>query len=111
MLVPVTSLTRSKVSLGHDQLTTQYNALFLRLRLVYPGLDARGDSNIFRYNTCVKNLGAGVRIGGHNIDGKQYGENNEVYGNILQDNEYGGIKITVRASTMAWVSGFTRRKH
>lgn len=64
---------------------------------MHPGLDARGDLNVFRYNTCVRNLGAGVRIGGHKIGDKQYGEDNEVYENILQENDYAGIKIMVRA--------------
>lgn len=62
-----------------------------------PGLDARGDSNIFRFNTCEDNLGAGIRIGGHKIDGHQYGQNNEIYENLLENNDYAGIKITVRA--------------
>lgn len=61
------------------------------------GLDARGDSNVFRFNTCENNLGAGVRIGGHKIDGYQYGQNNEIYHNLLEDNDHAAIKITVRA--------------
>lgn len=80
-------------------IVVQNDARFLHphLATVKPGLDSRADSNIFRYNTCVGNIGAGIRIGGHKIGDKQYGENNEVYGNILQDNEYAGVKIMVRA--------------
>ncbi|CAM9171617.1 unnamed protein product [Scytosiphon promiscuus] len=58
-------------------------------------LDARGDSNIFRFNTCENNKGAGIRIGGHKIDGHQFGQMNEVYDNLLENNDYAGIKITM----------------
>ncbi|MFW5852985.1 MAG: hypothetical protein ACOCUR_03060, partial [Nanoarchaeota archaeon] len=37
------------------------------------GIVSRGDGNILRYNEIYGCTGAGVRLGGHNIDGKQYG--------------------------------------
>ena len=57
------------------------------------GLDSRTDDIIFRYNEVVKCAGAGVRIGGHTIDGHTYGVNNEVYGNVFSDTEYASVKI------------------
>lgn len=56
-------------------------------------LDSRTDGVIFRYNEVVNCAGAGVRIGGHTIDGKVYGANNEVYGNIFSDTKYSSVKI------------------
>jgi hypothetical protein len=57
------------------------------------GFDSRSDRNIFRYNVAVGNKGAGVRIGGHEVDGHLYGVGNDVYGNVLQDNGAGSIKL------------------
>ncbi len=57
------------------------------------GLGARGSRNIFRYNTVYSNVGAGVRLGGHEVDGVQYGIENAVYGNHLIGNRAGGVKI------------------
>lgn len=57
------------------------------------GLDSRTDDIIFRYNEVVDCAGAGVRIGGHTIDGHVYGVNNEVYGNVFSDTEYSSVKI------------------
>lgn len=57
------------------------------------GLDSRGDENIFRYNEIFNNIGAGIRIGGHNVGGVQYGKNNYIYGNKIYDNIYGAVKV------------------
>ncbi len=54
------------------------------------GLDARGSNNIFRYNNVSNSIGAGIRLGG---DEDTDGINNNVYGNTLRGNKYGGIKI------------------
>lgn len=54
------------------------------------GLDSRGNSNIFRYNEIFDNVGSGVRLGG---DKKNDGINNDVYGNMIQNNSLGGIKF------------------
>ncbi len=59
------------------------------------GLDARGDSNIFRYNVVYGNLGAGIRLGGHKVKDVEYGKHNEVYGNQIYDNVTGGVNIAV----------------
>lgn len=40
-------------------------------------------------------VGAGARLGGHLIDGVQYGVENQVYGNLIYGNEAGGVKILV----------------
>lgn len=55
--------------------------------------DSRSDKNIFRFNEVFGNDGAAVRIGGHLVDGKQWGLENEVYGNIFRDNKAGDIKL------------------
>lgn len=57
------------------------------------GLDSRTDDIIFRYNEVIGCDGAGVRIGGHTIDGKVYGLNNEVYGNMFSDTKYSSVKL------------------
>lgn len=54
------------------------------------GMDSRGGYNIFRYNEIFGNLGAGVRLGGDTVDENI---NNDVYKNIIRDNENGGIKF------------------
>ena len=54
------------------------------------GLDSRGSGNTFRFNEVFGNTGAGVRLGG---DEKTDGINNNVYKNIITDNENGGIKF------------------
>jgi hypothetical protein len=59
------------------------------------GIGARGNKNIIRYNTIYSNVGAGVRLGGHEVDGIQYGVNNDVYGNSLLGNIAGGVKIVI----------------
>ncbi|MCP5163096.1 MAG: right-handed parallel beta-helix repeat-containing protein [Hahellaceae bacterium] len=57
------------------------------------GFDSRGDNNTFRYNESYSNNGAGVRLGGDVVNGRQYGIGNEVYGNILHDNGHAGVKV------------------
>lgn len=54
------------------------------------GLDARGNGNTFRYNESYGNLGAGVRLGG---DTGTDGIYNHVYGNVIYENQGGGIKV------------------
>ena len=57
------------------------------------GLEARGNSNIFRYNQVFGNRGAGVRLGG---DTSSDGSDNDVYGNNIYDNASGGIKFQAK---------------
>ena len=59
------------------------------------GIVSRGKANIIRYNEIHGSIGAGVRLGGHLVDGVQYGVENEVYGNIIYGNQAGGVKILV----------------
>ncbi|CAN0114344.1 unnamed protein product, partial [Ectocarpus fasciculatus] len=42
------------------------------------GIGSRGDRSIIRYNHIEDTDGAGVRLGGHTIDGIEYGANNQV---------------------------------
>lgn len=58
------------------------------------GIGSRGN-NIIRYNEIYENKGAGIRLGGHKVDGITYGGINHVYGNFIYDNQRGGIKIEV----------------
>lgn len=55
--------------------------------------DSRTDDVIWRYNEVGNCEGAGIRIGGHTIDGKTYGVNNEVYGNIFFETKHSSVKI------------------
>ena len=59
------------------------------------GIVSRGKGNIIRYNEIHGGVGAGVRLGGHFVDGVQYGVDNEVYGNRISNNAAGGIKVVV----------------
>ena len=52
-------------------------------------------ANVIRYNEIHGSVGAGVRLGGHFVDGVQYGVENLVYGNIIYENDAGGIKVLV----------------
>ncbi|CAM9261415.1 unnamed protein product [Pylaiella littoralis] len=54
--------------------------------------DSRGNGNVFRYNTADQCLGAGIRLGGHVIDGFVYGVDNDVYGNDFSGTSAGSIK-------------------
>ena len=59
------------------------------------GIVSRGDANLIRFNEIYGNVGAGIRLGGHQVNGVQYGVDNDVYGNIIYGNEAGGIKVMV----------------
>ena len=59
------------------------------------GIVSRGKANIIRFNEIHDNIGAGIRLGGHLVDGVQYGVDNQGYGNIIYGNEAGGIKILI----------------
>lgn len=54
------------------------------------GMDSRGEANTFRFNEIFGNSGAGIRLGG---DENNDGINNNVYKNIIKDNQSGGIKF------------------
>lgn len=54
--------------------------------------DSRGNRNIFRYNSAEQCTGAGIRLGGHVVDGFTYGVDNDVYGNHFESTGAGSIK-------------------
>ena len=60
------------------------------------GFDARGDDNVFRYNIVRDNVGSAFRLGGHRVDGRQYGIGNQVYGNTIGYNGAGAVKIMAK---------------
>jgi hypothetical protein len=68
----------------------EYNSCMYEKDLNVGGISIRGNNNTIRYNHVVSNLGAGIRLGGDTI---LDGINNEVYGNYLNDNRNGGLKI------------------
>lgn len=57
------------------------------------GIDSRASGTTIRYNKVVGCKGAGVRLGGHKVGQDQYGIACKVYCNLLENNEFGGIKI------------------
>lgn len=73
----------------------EYNTCTGQLDPDSGGIGARGDGNIIRYNVVYGNIGAGVRLGGHAVDGVQYGVQNAVYGNRFLHNVAGGVNIAV----------------
>lgn len=73
----------------------EYNTCTGQLDPDSGGIGARGDGNIIRYNVLFGNIGAGVRLGGHEVDGIQYGVQNAVYGNRFLHNVAGGVNIAV----------------
>lgn len=38
-------------------------------------------------------MGAGVRLGGHEVDDHQYGVKNEVYGNVFKNVQSGSLDV------------------
>ncbi|WP_087464617.1 DUF1565 domain-containing protein [Oleiphilus messinensis] len=78
---------------GAEYNLIEYNACQNQLDPNSGGFDARGDNNIFRYNIAHTNTGAGVRLGGDLHQGRQYGINNQVYGNIIYGNGHAGVKV------------------
>ncbi|MEZ4731645.1 MAG: extracellular solute-binding protein [Caldilineaceae bacterium] len=73
----------------------EYNTCTGQLDPDSAGIGSRGNGNIIRYNRVYGNVGAGVRLGGHEVDDLQYGVQNEVYGNQLVNNVAGGVNIAV----------------
>lgn len=71
----------------------EYNICTGQLDPESGGLGTRGDRNIFRFNTVYGNVGAGIRLGGHEVNGIQYGVSNQVYGNQIYGNNAGGMNI------------------
>ncbi|MDQ3247759.1 MAG: DUF1565 domain-containing protein [Chloroflexota bacterium] len=78
---------------GSHHNIVEYNTCTGQLDDESGGFGSRGNENIIRYNVAYGNVGAGVRLGGHKVDGIQYGRNNEVYGNRFYANKAGGLNI------------------
>ncbi|CAN0213793.1 unnamed protein product, partial [Hapterophycus canaliculatus] len=54
---------------------------------------SRGDGNVFRFNKAADCLGVGVRVGGWEVDGYEYGQDNSVYGNTFTHAEVGALSF------------------
>lgn len=77
----------------------EYNTCTGQLDPESGGIGARGDRNIIRYNVIYGNVGAAVRLGGHEVAGVQYGIHNEVYSNRFLHNVAGGVNVAVGPQT------------
>jgi len=78
---------------GAERNIVEHNVCEHQLDAKSAGFDARGDNNIFRYNTVRNNTGSAFRLGGHKVNGRQYGIGNQVYGNNIGLNSAGAISI------------------
>eukprot|EP00752_Nemacystus_decipiens_P014698 g13091.t1 len=56
---------------------------------------SRGDGNTFRNNHASECVGVGVRIGGWEVDGHEYGRDNSIYGNTFTGAERGALSFHV----------------
>ncbi|CAN0101810.1 unnamed protein product, partial [Hapterophycus canaliculatus] len=56
----------------------EYNEIHMQLDDDSAGIGSRASSTIIRYNYMDDAEGAGVRLGGHLVDGVQFGVNNQV---------------------------------
>ncbi|ACH46790.1 putative nosD copper-binding protein [Feldmannia species virus] len=82
-----------EVKEGASDVLVEYNVCTDQQDSNSAGMGSRTDDVTFRYNDISDCLGAGIRIGGHTIGDKTYGENNEVYGNVFHDTEYSSVKV------------------
>ncbi|CAM9412482.1 unnamed protein product [Scytosiphon promiscuus] len=73
----------------------EHNRIFMQLDDDSAGIGSRASSTIIRYNYMEDAEGAGVRLGGHFVDGVQYGVKNQVYGNEIVNCRAYGVKIMV----------------
>lgn len=55
-------------------------SLFRVKRMLPTGIASHGDGTIIENNSIQNTAGAGVRLGGMEVDGRQYGINNQVGG-------------------------------
>jgi len=78
---------------GSEHNLVEHNICERQLDPESAGFDARGDNNIFRYNTVRNNQGTAFRLGGHTVDDRLYGVGNQVYGNIIGYNARGVVKV------------------
>lgn len=68
----------------------EHNICMYEQDLNVGGISIRGNNNTVRHNHVEANLGAGIRLGGDDVND---GINNHVYGNYLKDNKNSGLKI------------------
>eukprot|EP00903_Cladosiphon_okamuranus_P015283 g14123.t1 len=54
---------------------------------------SRGDGNTFRNNHASDCLGVAVRIGGWEVDGYEYGQDNNIYGNTFTGADLGALSF------------------
>ncbi|CAN0434757.1 unnamed protein product, partial [Ectocarpus sp. 12 AP-2014] len=73
----------------------EYNEVYMQYDDDSGGIGSRGDRSIIRYNHIEDTDGAGVRLGGHTVDGIEYGKNNQVYGNTMVDCRQSAVKVMV----------------
>ncbi|CAM9252320.1 unnamed protein product, partial [Laminaria digitata] len=83
----------AEVKEGSIRNIIQYNQIHGQLAPESGGIGVRGSFNVVRNNVIVEAVGACVRIGGNEVDGRQYGEYNEVYQNEFFGCEYAAIKV------------------
>ncbi|CAM9644683.1 unnamed protein product, partial [Hapterophycus canaliculatus] len=81
------------------------NSIYMQYDDDSGGIGSRADRSIIRNNYIEDADGAGVRLGGHKVDGYQYGVDNQVYGNTIKDCRHSGVKIM--ASPQAKICGNT----
>ena len=75
---------------GAVQNLIEYNTCRHQLDSQSGGFDARGNGNVFRYNTVEDTAGAAVRLGG---DSDKDGIGNDVYGNVFRNNGKGPLNL------------------
>ncbi|CAM9848428.1 unnamed protein product, partial [Ectocarpus sp. 12 AP-2014] len=71
------------------------NEVYMQYDAESGGIGSRGDRSIIRYNHIKDTDGAGVRLGGHTVDGIGYGANNQVYENTMVNCRASGIKVMI----------------
>ncbi|MBI4756477.1 MAG: hypothetical protein HY778_13890 [Betaproteobacteria bacterium] len=64
------------------------------------GISVRGDANTVRHNLVVAPAGAGVRVGGNEVDGRRYGVGNTVRDNRVEGAGARAFKILVRPQAL-----------
>lgn len=85
---------------GTEYVLVEYNEITDQIDPESAGVGIRSDNVIVRYNSITNTEGAGVRIGGHKVDGKTYGQLNQIYGNTFADTKYGTLKIQTNPQTV-----------
>ena len=85
---------------GTEYVLVEYNEITDQVDPESAGVGIRSDNVIVRYNSIMNTEGAGVRIGGHVVDGRTYGKLNQIYGNTFSNTKYGTFKIQTDPQTV-----------